>query len=185
VFVATHVNRGFRGVGRCRGAANVPVPRRRLRSDLLRVLQGIGDGARCQRQSNVHGDLGGGDVAEPLRWPHTYNEPCGFAPALPDSGTASGPFSISGGVLTLGGTVVGTATLSGNFAWARTLAGVTISVTNVSLANGGNTVATTSGVGVGAGVFGPPIPAPGALPPSCANEEPVSVAVMGTYSQPG
>jgi len=118
--------------------------------------------------------------------PFTYTESCGTVAALPpDAGSASGPFSISGGVLTLDGRVVGTATLTGTFGWQRTENAVTVGATGVTLWNGNTAIASASDAGAGAGVMGPPVWPVGALPPSCANIEPVTVAVAGNYVQPG
>lgn len=116
--------------------------------------------------------------------PISYSESCGTVPVFPDTGSAGGPFSIGGGVMTLGAKVVGTATLQGTVAWSRTTAAALLNTTGVSLLLNGSTVAATSGVGLGAATFGGPVPPPGRLPPSCSNEEPVTVALTGTYMQP-
>lgn len=116
----------------------------------------------------------------------TYHESCGTVAALPpDNGTASGPFSITGGVLLQDGTPAGFATLSGWLEWGRTEAGVIITVSSVNLQTSSGTIlAVAQGAGAGAGVFGAPVPPVGSLPPSCSNEETVSVAIAGTYAQP-
>lgn len=116
--------------------------------------------------------------------PISYSESCGTVPLYPDSGTAGGSFTISGGILTLGGTVVGTATLTGTLSETRTTALLLLNVTGVSLLNGSSVVASTSGVGVGVGIFGGPVPSAGSLPPSCINEESATALVVGTYTQP-
>jgi len=117
----------------------------------------------------------------------TYNESCGTAPALPpDSGNASGQWSVIGGLLTVNGASAGGAVLVAWVDWGRTDEAATITVSAVELENGaGAVLVSTSGVGVGAAVFGAPVPTtPGNLPPSCSNEESVAVAVAGTYTQP-
>jgi hypothetical protein len=118
----------------------------------------------------------------------TYSEDCGSIPfAPPLTGSATGPFVVSGGVLEQGGAVVGTAQLRGTFTWSRTGAVVLVTLSAVVLMNGGGTVvATAQSAGEGVALFGPPAEQPAALPlpPNCAHEVPVTVAVVGTYAQP-
>ena len=125
--------------------------------------------------------------------PLTYNESCGSIPfAPPQTGSASGSFTITGGTLkpaSPGGST--TAQLTGWIDVARFGgAVVNITVSNVQLLDGGNTMlATAQSAGVAPGLFGWPIPTvaemeSNPLPPNCANEEAVSVAVVGTYAQP-
>jgi hypothetical protein len=118
----------------------------------------------------------------------TYSEDCGFIPfAPPLTGNATGPFTVSGGVLEQGGAVVGTAQLQGTFTWSRTGTVVLVTLSAVELLNGGGTVlATAQSAGEGVAMFGPPVEQPAALPlpPNCAHEVPVTVAVVGTYAQP-
>lgn len=122
--------------------------------------------------------------------PLSYNESCGSIPfAPPLTGTASGPFTVSGGVLSQGASVVGMATLTGTFSLSR-VGGVVINVTmsGVQLLDGNGTVlATAQSAGAGAGVLVGPVEQPSdlPLPPNCAHEVPVSVALVGTYVQPG
>jgi hypothetical protein len=121
--------------------------------------------------------------------PLTYNESCGSVPfAPPLTGTASGPFTVSGGVLTQGGSVVGVAQLTGTFSLSR-VAGFVINVTlsGVQLRDGSGTVlASAQSAGTGVGLMVGPVEQPSdlPLPPNCAHEVPVSVALAGTYAQP-
>jgi hypothetical protein len=126
-----------------------------------------------------------GDTAPNLTLNNTpgYTEDCGIL--VPIGGTASGGFVISGGVMTQGAMVVGTATLQGTFAWLRTETVATISTENVSLLLNGSVVASAVVGGAGVATMSPPIQSVSTLPlpPSCSHEVPVQVVVVGAYAQ--
>jgi hypothetical protein len=125
--------------------------------------------------------------------PLTYSESCGSIPfAPPQSGSATGSFTITGGLLkpaSPNGSSI--AQLTGSIALGR-FDGVLLNITvsNVQLLDGNGTVlATAQTSGAAPGFFGWPIPTvpelmTNPLPPNCANEEAVSVAVLGSYVQP-
>lgn len=130
----------------------------------------------------------GSQLTGQLQASGTYTESCGFLPFVsPLNGSASGSFTVSGGTLMQNGTVLGTAILTGGFAWTR-IGGIVLvsSTTPLSLENGGGTVlATAQTAAVGFAVMGPPVEPTSAepLPPNCANEQPIWAVIGGELTQ--
>lgn len=116
-----------------------------------------------------------------------YSEDCGSLPFVsPVDGFANGTYTITGGTLFQNGTPMGAAQLTGGFAWTRIGTIGLVGTTSMSLENGGGTVlASTAVEGLGLAIMGPPLESVSdmPLPPNCAHEVPVTIAVSGIQGQ--
>ncbi len=101
-----------------------------------------------------------------------YSEQC----PIGATGTASGSFTLTGGLVDDNGTVTHDGTMTGEFGWLRLGLVVVVQTTGGVLTGDGQTLSTEQTIGVGSGAF-----APTSIPSTCANVETISAHVVGGY----